>query len=135
MSSVFNKKNLPQHVSPQSKRDALKCVPIKNPELVENEDKNGDICLTYPVKIKPWFQSIFKKVANRQSAIIKRKLQLDTLGTSVWQMIDGHMTVNDIIHAFQTEHTLNRREAEISVSAFMKELGKRGLVAMREGKG
>ena len=134
MSSVFKKKNLPQHNSPGSKRNALECVPIKNPELEEAEDKNGDLCLTYPVKVKPWFQSIFKNVTRNYSGIITRKLQLDTLGTSVWQMIDGHMTVNDIIHAFQAEHTVNRREAEISVSAFMKELGKRGLVAMREEK-
>ena len=48
-------------------------------------------------------------------------------------MIDGKQSVKQIINEFQTIHQLNRREAEVSVTTFFKELGKRGLLAMREG--
>lgn len=130
----FRKKQNSRHSPPRSRELSLECVPVKNPELIEHEQEDGDLCLTYPVRVKPWFQGIFKTVSRRQSDILERKLQLDTLGTTVWQMIDGQRSVKDIILAFQAEHKLNRREAEISVSAFMEQLGKRGLLAMREGK-
>jgi len=130
----FSKKRDSRHAPAPSRDLSLDCVPVKNPELVEHEQEDGDLCLTYPVRVKPWFQGIFKTVSRRQSDILERKLQLDSLGTSVWMMIDGRKSVKDIILAFQTEHKLNRREAEMSVSAFMKQLGKRGLLAMREGK-
>jgi len=99
---------------------------------MEEQFENGEIRLTYQVQIKPWFQGLFKKIANRDSDIINRKLQLDPLGESVWQMIDGRRSVKTLINTFQETHQLNMREAELSVTAFLKELGKRGLVLMKE---
>ena len=49
-------------------------------------------------------------------------------------MIDGKREARKIIDDFQETHKLNRREAEISVTTFLKELGKRGLIVMREGR-
>lgn len=130
----FSKKQHMAGSGPPSRELSLDCVPVKNPELVEREDEKDELCLTYPVTVKPWFQGIFKTVSKSHSNILERKLQLDALGTSVWKMIDGQASVNDIIQAFQAEHMLNRREAEISVTTFIKQLGRRGLLAMREGK-
>jgi hypothetical protein len=92
------------------------------------------VCLTYQVQVKPWFQGIYQRFSSRRDTVMDRKLQLDALGTAVWRMIDGQRTVREIIDAFQTTHRVNRREAELSVSTFLKELGKRGLLAMRAGK-
>ena len=134
MFSIFEKNRLPHQPEPKNKSASLDCIPVRNPDLDEQENDYGELRLSYSVRVKPWFRGIFKKVAGRQSDIIERKLQLDVLGTSVWRLIDGHRSVNNIIQAFQAEHKLNRREAEISISAFLKELGKRGLLAMREKK-
>lgn len=131
MWSKFGKKK-PASGRSLSRHRALDCVPVKNPHCTERENEGGELCLTYPVQVKPWFQSVFKKMANRHSDIIDRKLQLDALGSSVWEMIDGQRTVREIVTAFQTAHQLNRREAEVSVSSFLRELGRRGLVAMRD---
>lgn len=132
---AFNKaKQRARFDQPPSRDQALACIPVKNPRLSEVENDNGEVCLTYQVQVKPWFQGIYKRFAGRRDTAIKRKLQLDALGTAVWRMIDGQRTVREIIEAFQTTHRLNRREAEISVSSFLKELGKRGLLAMRAGK-
>lgn len=118
---------------PRSKDHALSCIPVKNPRLAEQENENGELCLTYQVRVKPWFQTIYKRFSRRGEAAIDRKLQLDELGTAVWRMIDGRRSVREIIDAFQAAHRLGGREAELSVSTFLKELGKRGLLAMREG--
>ncbi|MDH3327990.1 MAG: PqqD family protein [Desulfobulbaceae bacterium] len=117
-----------------SRHHALECIPVKNPEVSDEADANGDIRLIYHVQVQPWFQGVLKKITRNRSTVIKRTLQLDALGTSVWQMIDGRKSAGKIIDEFQAEHQLNRREAEISVTAFFKELGKRGLLAMREEK-
>lgn len=115
-----------------SRHHALECIPVKNPEVSDEADANGDLRLIYHVQVRPWFQGVLKKITRSRSTVIKRTLQLDALGTSVWQMIDGRKSAGKIIDEFQAEHQLNRREAEISVTAFFKELGKRGLLAMRE---
>ncbi len=110
---------------------ALACVPVRNPEAGENRTDEG-ILLSYPVEVKPWFQGIFRHVAGRESGIIVRKLQLDAMGSAVWEMIDNRRSVREIAELFAEEHGLGRREAEIPVSAFLRELGRRGLVALRE---
>ncbi len=113
---------------------ALECVPVKNPQIAEQENDSGELCLAYQVRIRPWFQQIVRRITGRVDDIIDRKLQLDMLGTSVWRMIDGRRKVSGIVDDFQELHQLNRREAEISVTTFLKELGRRGLIAMREEK-
>jgi hypothetical protein len=116
-----------------SRDHALGCIPVRNPQIAEQENDNGELCLTYQVRIRPWFQNIVQKITGRTDDIIKRKLQLDVLGSSVWRMIDGQRETREIIEDFQKNHKLNRREAEISVTSFLKELGKRGLIVLREG--
>ena len=115
------------------RQQALACTPIRNPEVEEIETPDG-ILLRYPVEIKPWFQSIFKKLSNRDSNIVIRRLQLDALGSSVWQMVDGEQNVSDITDQFRKTHQLGTREAELSVTGFLKDLGSRSLIAMKEGK-
>ena len=115
------------------RQQALACTPIRNPEVEELETPDG-ILLRYPVEIKPWFQSIFKKLSNRDSNIVIRRLQLDALGSSVWQMVDGKLNVADITEQFRKTHQLGTREAELSVTGFLKDLGSRSLIAMKEGK-
>jgi hypothetical protein len=112
---------------------ALACTPIRNPEVSEEEKPDG-LLLRYPVEVKPWFQSIFRRLSSRDSNIIIRRLQLDPLGTSVWRMVDGTKSVAEIADIFRKTHQLGAREAELSVTAFLKDLGKRGLIAMKENR-
>ena len=126
------KKNPPAADDPFSRKQALACVPVRNPQIREHQNEQGDLCLAYQVRIKPWFQNIVQRITGRTNDIIERKLQLDGLGSSVWQMINGQQNVKELIAEFQSIHQLNHREAEISVTAFLKELGKRGLIVMRE---
>ena len=61
-----------------------------------------------------------------------RKLQLDILGTCVWDLVDDNSTVMDIIAAFAELHQLYHKEAEISVIQFLRELGRRGIIGMKQ---
>ncbi len=120
-----------QPAAPLHRQQALSCIPIRNPE-VEAEEQEEGLLLSWPVEVKPWFQSIFKRFSRQQSHVT-RKLQLDVLGSSVWQMVDNQHTVAEIVERFRTTHQLGSREAELAVTGFLKDLGKRELIAMREG--
>jgi hypothetical protein len=104
---------------------------MRNPECEENEQADG-ILLCYPVQAKPWIRKVFKTATTREPEIIIRKLQLDSMGSIVWKMIDGRKSVEQISRKFQKQHKLDQREAEISVSEFVQQLGRRGLIALKE---
>lgn len=118
------------NLHPHARKQALQCIPLRNPLAREVQQETG-VLLLYPVEVKPFFQSLFKRFMGSRSNRIEKKLQLDSMGTAVWAMVDGKATVEQIVQSFQRQHQLDRREAEISVSSFLKELGKRGLIGMR----
>lgn len=120
--------NMPR---PLSRKEALECIPLQNPGTEEEENQEG-LLLTYPVEVKPFFHTLIKRVTGKDTSNIRRKIQLDQMGSSVWQLIDGQRSVRDIATNFQRRHQLDNRESEISVTSFLKELGKRGLVAMKQ---
>jgi predicted metalloprotease with PDZ domain len=115
-----------------NRTDALNCLPVRNPAVSESrQETTGEVILSYPVKIKPWIR-IFQRHAQTSDAPCQtRKLQLDILGTHVWDMIDGTASVLDISAAFAAAHRLNDREAEISVTLFLRELGRREIIGMK----
>ncbi len=89
--------------------------------------------LSYTQTLKPWFAGILKRMKKESEIRRNRKLQLDILGTSVWDLVDGKSTVMEIITSFAGLHRLYRKEAEISVIQFLRELGRRGIIGMRQG--
>lgn len=58
----------------------------------------------------------------------KRTMVLDQIGTQVWEMCDGKTTVEAMIKRLSTDHKLNNKEAEISLLAYLKQLGQKNLV-------
>lgn len=114
-----------------SREEALACIPDISPTIEWEADDSGDILIEYPLAIKPLLRAIFARFNKNQPQKITRKLQLDSLGSRVWQYIDGKRTVSTIISEFATETTITRQEAEQSVTTFLRELGKRGLIILR----
>ena len=115
-----------------SRTDALCCIPIRNPMVVESRMDSGEILLSYTETLKPWFAGILRRM-NKASEIRRtRKLQLDILGTGVWDLVDGKSTVMEIINSFAGIHQLYHKEAEVSVIQFLRELGRRGIVGMKQ---
>jgi hypothetical protein len=46
-------------------------------------------------------------------------------------MVDGSRSVRQIIQIFAETHRLENREAEVSVTRFIRELGQRGLLGLQ----
>lgn len=63
-----------------------------------------------------------------------RRIELDELGAAVVALIDGRRSVDRIAQEFRARFSLNTREAELSVTAFVASLHQRRLISMRPGQ-
>jgi hypothetical protein len=114
-----------------SRAEALDRIPVKNRQISENRLETGDVVIHYPVIMRPFFAGLAKRFGGQEVQTQMKKLQLDELGTSVWNLMDGNRSVRQLVKMFTETHQLETREAEVSVTQFIRELGRRGLIAMR----
>ena len=130
---MFRKKRkiVPGEQGPASREESLAFVPVRNREVREEVLEGGLIRLNYLVSLKPWFATVAQRFGKWDGRPMEKKLELDEMGTLAWSRIDGRNTVRDIARVFVETYGLHQREAEMSVTAFLKELGRRGIVGMR----
>lgn len=64
-----------------------------------------------------------------------RKIELDEFGSAIWEQCDGKHSVDELARYTSSTYKLNRRQAEVSVIAFMKMLSQRRLIGFVEAKG
>ena len=60
-----------------------------------------------------------------------KKIELDEIGSDVWEMCDGRATVEALSRAICASYRLNRRQGETSVTAYLRMLAQRRLVGVR----
>lgn len=125
---LFKKKSKGPSIS---RAEALDRIPDKNVQISEERLDSGEVVIHYPVTMRPLFAGLVKRFGGPGVQIQTKKLQLDALGTSVWALIDGKCSVRQLINGFGTTHQLEPREAEVAVTQFLRELGRRGLIGMR----
>lgn len=92
---------------------------------------DGLVRLAYPLALKPWFARLASRFGAWDDKPLTKTVELDELGTFTWSNIDGKRTVGEIAEQFTARWGLHPREAELSVAAFIKDLGARGIVALR----
>ena len=104
-------------------------------ECVNSETlENGLVRLSYPLVLKPWYRDLAKRLGLWKDTPLTKTIELDEMGSFVWTRMDGEAGVEDLAAALGEAYGLSAREAELSVTAFLRELGQRGLVGLRPGK-
>ncbi|MGB5987296.1 MAG: PqqD family protein [Desulfobacterales bacterium] len=111
--------------------EALACIPMKRPEVDETRGAHGLVCLAYPMPVSPWVLRVARMLGRPAGTHQLKKTELDCLGSAVWGLMDGRRSVGQIIKAFAKEHQLLQREAELAVTQFIRELGRRGVIALK----
>ena len=125
---VFKKKLAQNQLSRVA---ALNCRPKKSLHITESRLESGDVLLEYPLTVRPWLAAVAKRLGKSDNVVQIKKLQLDAMGTAVWDLVDGHRSVRRIVQEFAETHRLNSKEAEVSVTSFIRELGQRGLLGLQ----
>ena len=115
-----------------NRAEALSHRPVKSRHVTESRLETGEVLLEYPLAVRPLVAAVARRLGKSQEDLVQiKKLQLDALGTSVWDLMDGKRSVRDVIQIFAETHRLDKREAEVSVTQFIRELGQRGLLGLR----
>jgi hypothetical protein len=145
--------------APVSREDALDLRPVRNPvvkwepipgpSLDETEGEDGPhpgpllgnereeegprkLMLVVPRKE----DRLTNFLARMLQAPEEKRIELDEFGSAIWERCDGTRTVEDLARFTSTTYKLNRRQAEVSVMAFMKMLSQRRLIGfMKDGRG
>lgn len=109
---------------------ALEALPVRNEAVITRYGKNGEALLVFRVKQKAWFASLLRFMKREETFFIQKRLQLDEMGTLIWERSDGETSVLEMIDLLCQRYQLHRKEAEKSLLAFLRMLGQRGLIAM-----
>jgi len=124
---VFRKKSGASHLS---RAQALEYTPVKSREISEIRLESGEVVIEYPLIVRPWIAAVAQHLGGLQDRKQTKKLQLDAMGTSVWDLVDGERSARMIIQIFAKTHRLENKEAEVSVTSFIRQLGQRGLLGL-----
>ena len=107
-----------------TRREALSTLPVRNEALKAEANAKGELVMTVPRRTD-W---VGKLLAAVFAVPKERKIVLDQVGADIWGLCDGQHTVEDIIAALSGKYKLNRKEAEVSLTAYLRQLGRRGLI-------
>lgn len=128
---LFRKKTRPAPPPGFDKQQALAAIPVRNRDVTSTLQESGLVLLTYPLQLKPWFRSVAKRFGAWDDRPMTKKLELDEMGTFVWQLLDGERSVREVARAFADHYQVIPQEAEMSVTAFIREMGRRGVIGLR----
>jgi hypothetical protein len=109
-----------------TREQSLKSVPVKNQHVEESQNENGEYILFLPRKDTRWIKALSKLMYVPEG----KKMALDELGSQVWGWIDGETNTGKLIKKFADKHDLSKREAELSVVAYLRMLAKKGLIGI-----
>ena len=125
---IYGRSGKPKVTRPQ----VMASRPIRNPAVkwsreAATDERPAVILLQIPRRRDGWGDI----VARLMRLPDFRKLELDEIGSDVWEMCDGATTVDALTRAVCTQYRLNRRQGETSVTAYLQQLAERRLVALR----
>jgi len=117
-------------VEPASRAAALDCIPLRNSRVRCRRLENGLVELGYPVAMRPFWAALARRLGKEGHST--RRLLLDEMGTAVWDLIDARRSVKQVASELARRFQLHDQEARASVTAFLRELGRRGIIGMKE---
>ena len=133
---VFNKiRRKKPKPPPISREDFLRLKPMRNPIVKWKKDDKGRIRITVPL-MKPSErreEKITSKIINLLAKLLpeppkEKHIQLDEIGSVVWELCDGEKTTKDIVDYLCEKYKLLPREAEIPLGSYLNKLAERGLI-------
>ena len=102
----------------------LSSRPARNEALTWSETDSGEARITVR-RQENWKTRLLSKVFYIPE---ERNITLDEVGTRVWNMCDGRTSVGDMIDRLREHYKLDRKEAEVSLLAYLKTLGQKNFV-------
>jgi hypothetical protein len=122
---AFWKKKGPQ----LTREDSLAAVVVPNRQLRVERNAEGVVTLYAPFHAAAFVERIARWLGAPARAG-EAKVELDEVGSFVWNLCDGQRNVREMVACLADKYKLNRKEAEASLTAFLRSLAGRNLVAI-----
>jgi hypothetical protein len=115
-----------QAVAPLGRAQSLSARPVLNRLVKIERGADGNVVLQVPRG-----DSALARTVSRWFRLPPyRPIALDELGTFVIELCDGRHTVRDMVDIFAKKNKLNRREAEVGMTTFLRTLARRSIIAL-----
>jgi len=112
------------------RENVMQSIPLRNTVIKWEMDDKNEVSLVIPQKEKLWV-----KITSKIFMIPdKRVVVLDDVGSFVWTLCDGKNSVEHIMKRLCNKYNLTRKEAEVSLLTYMRQLGKRGFIGFAVSK-
>jgi len=108
------------------RQDSLAAKPVLNRLVKLERDEDGNIILQVPRRDT----AMARTVARVFGIPPYKRVALDELGTFVIELCDGQNTVREMVDKLAKRFKLNHREAEVSLSTFLRTLGRRSIIGL-----
>jgi hypothetical protein len=118
-------KQKPKRVPRLTREQSLSALPVRNTLVEYTRTEEDETELTIPRRT----DLVGKLISLAFFVPRKRKIVLESIGTDVWELCDGEHNVDQITDTLVKKYKLNRREAEASLTEFLRRLAKRRLIA------
>lgn len=106
--------------------DSLSAKPVLSRLVKVERADDGNIVLQIPRRDN----AMVRAVSRVFHVTPYRKVALDQVGTFVIELCDGKHTVRDAVDKLAKRFKLNRREAEVSTSTFLRSLARRSIIGL-----
>lgn len=125
---LFWKRKTPQ----LTRRDVIRLRPVRNQALTWERGEDGNVRIEMLCRRSRLGKtlSIIFFIPREQ----RRVIELDPIGSFVWERCTGKKDVSKITDDLSDEYNLSRREAEVSLMAYLKTLGEKNLVGFATRK-
>jgi len=110
-----------------TQQELLKATPYRNERITVDERGDGTVMVCVPVR-RPRY--MVPPLSWLLPFSPERRIELDRLGGEVLNLCNGQTTVERIMKRFAGEHKLSFREAQVSVTEFLKMLTQRGIIVI-----
>lgn len=112
-----------------TREQSLAAVPVRNASLEIARDDAGIVTVTIPWRPGRW-ASMVGALMMVPRARRRRVVQLDEVGSYVFDLCDGERPVKTIVDIFAQRYKLSRKEALVSIMTYLGQLARRGIMAL-----
>jgi hypothetical protein len=122
----FKTKKTPEPV--MTRDEAMALAPRPSRDVDVSRTAEGLYRLSVPVSVRPALAGLAKRLGAWDGRVLRKTVELDAIGSFVWERIDGRTTVGELAAALAARYGLDRDEAGLAVADFLRQLGRRGAV-------
>ena len=108
------------------REQSLAARPVLNKLVKVERDEKGNVVLHVP---RPDTTTV-RLLARHFKLPPYKRVALDELGAFVIELCDGQNSVRVVVDKFAKRFTLNRREAEVSMATFLRDLARRNIIGL-----